>query len=128
MSDLKQYPCPKCKGLAEKKLSAGRFSFSFVPDGPRPQNTGATSIDHDPDRTLGESAKRNTHEYQIRSDYKKDVIRENGLKAGDYLSREEDGDYFIMTDQERVAAKKARLLNQEATAYINDHIRRVSAR
>ena len=109
--------------MASKTLSAGKFSFNFVPTGPKPQNTGATSIDHNIDRTIGESARLNVKEYSKRTDYKKSVIRQEGLAAGDFLTRQDDGSYEVMLDEERRAAKKARILHSEAMKHINQHIR-----
>ena len=130
ISDEDIYPCPRCEEFGKRVLTAGRFSFQFVPTGPKPQNTGATSIDHDPDRVIGESAKKNLAEYQGRSDNKRRIIERNKLKAGDYLSREVDdegndtGDYFVMEEEERKAAKKARLVHQDAMKQINEHIKK----
>lgn len=123
MSNLEQFACPKCGGLAGKTLTTGRFSFNFVPTGPKPQNTGASTIDHDIDRMIGESARKNTIEYQQRQDYKLGRIHEEKLAAGDFLTRREDGSYGVMTDQERRAAKTARILHQDVMHHINQHIR-----
>lgn len=106
-------PCKRCKKSASKELSASNFKFAHRPDAPAPQNTGASSVDHDIDIVIGRSAAQNLAEYQKRQDYKRRVIAANNV-AGDYLSRLDNGEYFVMTEQERIAAKKARLLNQEA--------------
>jgi hypothetical protein len=65
------------------------------------------------DVIIGRSARQNLRECQKRQDYKRRVIAANGT-AGDYLSRLDSGEYFVMTEQQRRAAKKARLYNQEA--------------
>jgi len=106
-------PCKKCGKSASKQVSAASFKFSHRPDAPGPQNTGASTIDHDVDVVIGRSAQTNLREYQKRADFKRRVIAANNT-TGDHLSRLDDGDYFVMTEQERVAAKKARLKNQEA--------------
>jgi hypothetical protein len=106
-------PCKKCGETASRQVSAPSFTFAHRPDAPGPQNTGATSVDHDVDVVIGRSAKTNLVEFQKRSDYKRRVISANNT-TGDNLSRLDDGEYFVMTEQERIGAKKARLKNQEA--------------
>lgn len=116
----KTLPCKKCGKSASQQLSAPSFTFAHRPDAPGPQNTGATSVDHDVDVVIGRSAKANLLEFQKRSDYKRRVIDANQT-TGDNLSRLDGGEYFVMTDQERVAAKKARLKNQEAMKRITEY-------
>lgn len=98
-------------------MSTSSFKFAHRPDAPGPQNTGATAIDHDVDVVIGRSAQQNLREYQKRQDQKRSVITANQT-TGDHLSRLDNGEYFVMTDEQRVAAKKARLQNQEATRMI----------
>lgn len=105
--------CKRCGKGASRQLSTASFKFAHRPDGPAPQNTGATSVDHDVDVVIGRSAAQNLTEYQRRQDYKRSVIAANNT-TGDHLSRLDDGEYFVMTETERVAAKKARLANQDA--------------
>ncbi len=107
-------------------VSAGSFGFSHNPDGPRPQNTGVSSIDHDVDRVVGRDAELRLAEMQKRQDYKREVMDRNNT-VGDYLSRTPDGDYVVMSDTERVAAKKARLKNQEAMNRISAYLQRRKA-
>jgi putative FmdB family regulatory protein len=109
----KTLSCKRCGKSASRQLSAASFKFAHRPDNPGPQNTGASSVDHDLDVIIGRSAAQNLHEFQRRQDYKLRTIAANET-TGDHLSRLEDGEYFVMTEQERVAAKKARLANQEA--------------
>jgi len=111
--------CKRCGGSAGRKVSASSFKFAHQPDAPGPQNTGATSVDHDVDVVIGRSAKANLREYQRRQDHKRRVISANET-TGDHLSRLDGGDYFVMTDEQRVAAKKARLQSQEAMRRISD--------
>ena len=74
-------------------------------------------MDHELDVIIGRNAAKNLRVCQDRQDYKRGVIAAHDT-CGDYLSRQIDGDYFVMTDQERVAAKKARLVHQDATKRI----------
>ena len=112
-------PCKKCGETASRQVSAPSFTFAHRPGAPGPQNTGATTVDHDVDVVIGRSAKANLLEFQKRSDYKRRVIDANNT-TGDNLSRLDDGEYFVMTEQERIGAKKARLKNQEAMQRIQD--------
>jgi len=113
-------PCKKCRGRASRQVSAANFKFGHRPDAPAPQNTGASSVDHDVDVVIGRSAQANLRVYQDRQDYKRRVIDANNT-TGDHLSRLDDGDYFVMTEQQRIAAKKARLQNQEAMKRITEY-------
>ena len=112
--------CKRCGSGAQRQLNGSSFKFSHRPDGPRPQNTGASSVDHDVDVVIGRSAQQNLREFQRRQDYKRRVIAANKT-SGDNLSRLDDGEYFVMTEQQRVAAKKARLMNQEAMRRIAEY-------
>lgn len=111
--------CKRCGETAGRVISASGFKFAHRPGAPAPQNTGASSVDHDVDVVIGRSAKQNLREFQKRQDYKRRVIAANET-TGDHLSRLDDGEYFVMSDQQRVAAKKARLQNQEATRRISE--------
>jgi len=112
-------PCKRCGESASRAVSAPSFTFAHRPGAPGPQNTGATSVDHDVDVVIGRSAKANLLEFQKRSDYKRRVITANET-TGDNLSRLDGGEYFVMTEQERIGAKKARLKNQEAMQRIQE--------
>lgn len=109
--------CKRCGKGASRQVSAASFKFSHKPAGPAPANTGASSVDHDVDVVIGRSAAANLAEFQKRQDYKRRVIAANET-TGDHLSRLDDGEYFVMNDRERVAAKKARLANQDAMGRI----------
>lgn len=113
-------PCKKCGETASRQLSAPSFRFGHRPDAPAPQNTGASSVDHDVDVVIGRSAQAHLREFQARADHKRRVIAANQT-TGDHLSRLDDGDYFVMTEKERVASKKARLQHQEAMKRINQY-------
>lgn len=113
-------PCKKCGSSASRQVSAANFKFAHQPTAPAPQNTGASSIDHDVDVVIGRSAEANLRVYQARQDYKRRVIHANHT-VGDNLSRLDNGEYFVMTEQQRIAAKKARLQNQEAMKRITEY-------
>ena len=115
-------PCKRCKKNAERQVATGAFSFAHRPESPAPQNTGASAVDHDVDVVIGRSAEANLKEYQARQDYKRSVMDSHDV-SGDYLSRLDDGEYFVMSEQERVAAKKARLVNQDVMKRISPVVR-----
>jgi len=96
------------------------MQFSFQPDGPRPQNTGASAIDHDVDIVIGRSADAQHKAFQKRQEYKKRVIAAHNT-SGQYLSRLDNGEYFVMSEEERAAAKRGRMVNQEAMARIKEY-------
>lgn len=112
------HPCKRCPQAATRKMGVGSVTFAHVPDAPQPQNTGASSVDHDLDVVIGRSAEENLRAFQARQDYKRSVISANET-SGHYLSRLDDGEYFVLSEQQRVAAKKARLQHQDAVQRID---------
>jgi hypothetical protein len=119
--------CQRCKSPAEKQLTTGNFKFAHAPGNPAPTNTGASTVDHDVDVIIGRDSQLRLAEMHKRQDYKRSVMRANRLETGEKLSRLDDGDYFVMTNEETVAAKKARLLNEEAMRKIKNFKERKSA-
>ena len=113
--------CKRCGGAGERIVSAGNFQFAHQPGGLTPTNTGASAVDHDFDVIVGRDSALRLAEMQKRQDYKRGVMRANDLETGHRLSRMPDGDYFVMTEEERRAAKRARILNQDATQRINEY-------
>jgi hypothetical protein len=105
--------CKRCGAPSSRQASAGTFKFEHQTSGPQPQNTGASSIDHDVDIVIGRDSRMRLGEMQRRQDYKHRVIEAEGLESGERLSRLDNGDYFVMTERERKAAKWGRLINQE---------------
>lgn len=118
----KQVDCKRCGAPSERKWGVGSSKFAHRPDGPGPQNTGASSVDHDIDVVIGRDSELRLTEMQKRQDYKRRVMHANNTD-GDYLSRLDNGEYFVMTETERVAAKKARLANQDAMKRISKVLR-----
>lgn len=118
----KKVACTRCGTTADRKVAVGTSKFAHRPDAPRPQNTGASSVDHDEDIVIGRDSHLRLAEMQKRQDVKRNIIDSSGL-PGDYLSRLPDGDYFVMTEEERVAAKKARIVNQDVMKRVQPIIR-----
>jgi hypothetical protein len=102
-------------------MAVGGFKMAATPTGLGPQNTGASSVDHDVDVVVGRDSALRLNEMNKRQEHKKRVMHAARLPDGKRLSRLSDGDYFVMTEEEEVAAKRARKLNQEATKLIEGH-------
>jgi hypothetical protein len=119
MSSLDHVPCKKCGKDAQKVLiSHGSVTSGHIPDIPGPQNTGASLVDHEVDWVIATESRMRLKEMQIRSDYKRRKA-DAAKVSGHYLSRLSEGDYFVMTEEERLAAKRARLLHQDAIREMN---------
>ena len=112
--------CKRCGEPAERQVSAGNFQFAHQPAALAPTNTGASSVDHEVDVMVGRDSAARLEEMMKRQDRKRGVMRANGLETGHRLSRLPDGDYFVMSEEERGAAKRARILNQDATKRIQE--------
>jgi hypothetical protein len=112
--------CKRCGEAAEQQVSAGNFKFAYRPGAPAPTNTGASTVDHDVDVIIGRDSELRLAEMHKRQDHKRSVMRANHLETGERLSRLDDGDYFVMTQEEQVAAKRARVLNADAMQRIKD--------
>jgi len=112
--------CQRCKTAVKAQVSAGNFKFAHAPRAPAPTNTGASSVDHDVDVVIGRDSQLRLAEMHKRQDFKRGIMRSNQLETGEKLSRLDDGDYFVMNDEEQVAAKRARVLNSEAMIQIKE--------
>jgi hypothetical protein len=112
--------CKRCGEAAERQVSAGSFKFAHRPSGPAPTNTGASTVDHDLDVIIGRDSQLRLGEMLKRQDRKRSVMRAHGLETGHRLSRLDEGDYCVMTEEEQLAAKRARVVNQDAMRAINE--------
>ena len=116
--------CPSCGAKAEQVLSAPNFGFAHSPDGPAPQNTGVSDLDHDYDRAIGRDAERQWAAVAVRQDRKLKVMAETGADGEDLSGYDLDGEgrgYFVMKPEERKAAETARELHHDAVAAIKKH-------
>lgn len=104
----------KCSGKAWVRPSSGaRITTSTMPSGPVPQNTGLSHMDHDVDRVIARDSEWRIQEMMGRQ-REKMAFMEREKVDGHHLSRLSDGDYFVISEEERRAAKKARVLVQTA--------------
>ena len=72
-----------------------------------PTTTGFSGIDYNADRAIGEYSKRKWGEISARCKDKLDLIEATGASGKD-LSRQEDGSYRVLTQQERMMSERAR--------------------
>lgn len=100
-------PCPECGEVAKKLVSAANHSFSHIPTGPFPQNTGVSQIDHNYDRVIGRDAEQKWAAIEKRNAGKDRIIRHE-QEAGRGITRdhlvptaEGPGAYRTVTEPER---------------------------
>lgn len=113
-SDAPQ-PCLECGTEARKLVSAANHAFAHPASqtrGMAPPNTG-TSDDYNFDKAIGRDAARRWENIGQRIDRKKQVIKENPGATGYDLSRNHDGSYRVMGQQERAASEAGRALGAE---------------
>jgi len=93
--------CPSCKEKAPWIPSMEVAStFNTKVTGPVPQNTGASEIDHEVDRVVGQHAKEGWAAIDERKAHKEQLAEEAGVDTGS-LSKLPDGDYMVLPEFER---------------------------
>lgn len=80
------------------------------------KDTGFSGIDYGFDRAVGESSKKNWQGIAQRQKNKLDVIRANGVTGWD-LSKNPDGTYRVMNQEERAASERSRSFHFKMEAY-----------
>jgi|TARA_R110000824_G_scaffold48399_12_gene136713 putative FmdB family regulatory protein len=109
VSNTQESPCGSCGEPAHKLVSAAAFQFAHIPvGGPRPQNTGVHSIDHNADLVIGRDAERRWKMAEERKALKDKVAREHHKVGGqafgmDHVVRDgsAEGGYRTMGKGER---------------------------
>lgn len=91
------------------------FSFNQPTSGLAPQNTGLSSIDASFDRVIAQDAAQKWEIVHKRDAAKRDVLRQNPEATKADLSKNLDGSYRVMKQQERKAAEKARVIDAVVT-------------
>jgi len=127
-SRLEQVSCKRCNRSAQVRLTASKGMFAHTPESPTPQNTGASSVDHDVDLIVARSSQANLREMQARQDYKKRLMHRQGV-SGWHVARTPTGevddrgrhidDYWVMSEDEKKLADKARPMAQRAAQQIH---------
>lgn len=79
-----------------------------------PQNTGVSSYDANVDRVIGDHAETSWKSIDNRLSHKRKILNNHQGITGFDLSRQKDGDYRIMSAQERKASETARNLHNRA--------------
>lgn len=111
--DTPETPCKRCSEPAIRHMaSRAAVSSAHMPTAPTPQNTGASLLDHEVDMVIARDARKNLREMEARQDMKMRLMAREKV-SGTRLSRLDTGEYFVMSPEQRAAAKRARLLHQE---------------
>jgi len=109
-------PCPECGDDAKRQVSVVNHTFAHTPNGPVPQNTGVSQIDHNFDRVIGRDAEQKWALIEERKQHKEAVLKEarkNGVDAQmEHLvrTREGAGDYRVIDKKEREVVNARRTL------------------
>lgn len=121
-------PCKRCGKEAAGVRTAAKAAFAHVPEGPVPQNTGVSSVDHDVDLVVARSSQQNLREMAARQDYKKRLMHQRNATGG-HLARvptgEVDGrgrdidDYWVMSNAEKRLTEQVRPLAHQAARQIH---------
>jgi len=108
--------CKDCGEDAPRHLPEGVGGvFNQETDGlPRPQNTGVSAIDVVADRAIGASAKKGWAHVRERVTRKRGILRDNPGVEPEDLSRTPDGDYRILSPEERGVHERANAINSKA--------------
>jgi len=85
-----------------------------VQGGPVPQNTGVSQFDAHVDRVIGASAKKGWEVADQRVQLKRQVLGLYPDASGHDLSRNPDGSYRVMTEEERGVHERAMTINNTA--------------
>jgi len=108
--------CQDCGEEAPRHLPDGVTGvFNQETDGlPKPQNTGVSQIDVVADRAIGASAKKGWAHVRDRVARKRSILRDNPHVEPEDLSRTPDGDYKILSPEERGVHERANAINSKA--------------
>jgi hypothetical protein len=89
------------------------FTINTETEGMAPQNTGYSGVDANVDRVIGQDAEKRWESIEERDTHKRSLL-EGTSKTKKDLSRTPDGDYRVMTSEEKGASEKANLINNVA--------------
>jgi len=106
--------CSCCGGLSEMVMPTDvNFTISTQTEGMAPQNTGYSGVDTNVDRVIGQDAEKRWTSIEERNAHKRGLL-EGTDKTKKDLSRTPDGDYRVMSAEEKGASEKANLINNVA--------------
>ena len=107
--------CPDCEALAPRHLPedvSGVFRQDVT--GPVPQNTGVAQLDAHIDRVIGKSAEQGWALHEERQGQKKAVLEQDPEATPAHISRNPDGTYRTLTDEEAGVHHRANAINAKA--------------
>lgn len=107
------HPCPDCGEDASRHLPedvSGIYQQDVT--GPVPQNTGLADLDAHIDRVIGKSAEQGWEVHRKRQEEKKRLL-EKEKTTPDHLSRNPDGTYRILSDEEAGVHSRANALHSK---------------
>ena len=91
------------------------FTFNQPTSGITPQNTGIASLDASFDRVIAQDAAQKWEAVNKRDAHKRAVLRENPNATKADLSKNPDGSYRVMKQEERAMSEKARTIDAVVT-------------
>lgn len=111
----KSCKCPDCGDDAPRHLPE-EVSGVFQQDvtGPVPQNTGVTKLDAHIDRVIGKSSEQGWALHEERQTQKKALLEQDPGATPAHISRNPDGTYRTLTDEEAGVHHRANAINTKA--------------
>ena len=107
--------CPECGKEADRLMPSDvNGVFNQEVSGPIPQNTGVDSLDAHIDRVIGQSAEQGRKAHVARVDTKKELLRDNPDATGKDITKTSDGEFHLMSQEERNARDAALSINNQA--------------
>jgi len=107
--------CPECGEMAQRVMpETVNGVFGQEVSGPVPQNTGVDSIDAHIDRVIGQSAEQGRKAHIDRVNTKKSLLRDNPGATGKDITRTAEGEFRLMSSEERKARETALSINNQA--------------
>lgn len=107
--------CPDCGKMADRMMPTDvNGVFNQEVSGPIPQNTGVDSLDAHIDRVIGQSAEQGRKAHVARVDTKKELLRDNPGATGKDITKTPDGEFRVMSAEERRARDTALSINNQA--------------
>lgn len=106
--------CGKAAKIIPPPTVAGHFKKNVT--GPVPQNTGIHDLDTHIDRVIGQSSKQGWDVAEERKRQKEDVMASHGV-TGDYLSKNPDGSYRVLTEVEKAAHDRSQAIHGAAMSW-----------
>jgi len=111
----KPHKCPDCGEMADRLMPSDvNGVFNQEVSGPVPQNTGVDGLDAHIDRVIGQSAEQGRKAHVARVDTKKELLRDNPGATGKDITKTSDGEFHLMSLEERDARDTALSINNQA--------------